>query len=195
MLKNHWSNIYESTKKRINYISTKTRDALTKNQLFNVSQREYGRLDQKKLRKNIKKNYDKAALKINENVSVIGNKTRKLLEGNKAGHLLTKIANKKYGKHILIGAGALIASNIIGRITSYSPEPVIPKSYDRGYDNIKENLTDFSSPVNLCKAATRSTIMPYYSSVRKGIVTSVKSVQEKNISLFLSKKAIGHTRY
>ncbi|MCK9429419.1 MAG: hypothetical protein M0R17_05405 [Candidatus Omnitrophica bacterium] len=195
MLKTNWNDIYDSVKKRVNYISSRTRNVLTKNQLYNVGQREVGRIDQKELRHNIKKKYDKAALRINEYVSTTSNKTRKLLEGNKAGRLLTQIANKKYGKHILIAAGTLLASSLIGKITQYKSEPVIPKNYDRGYDIMNETLTDFSSPVNLLKATTRSNIMPYYSSVRKGTVTSVRSVQERNLSLFLNKHAIGHTRY
>lgn len=70
----------------------------------------------------------------------------------------------------------------------------IPDQYERGYDTINESLTDFGSPVKLAKAAQKI-INPYYSTVRKATVTTIKTVQDSNIALLLNKNAIRHTRY
>lgn len=73
-----------------------------------------------------------------------------------------------------------------------SQQRVIPKEYERGYDIIREQLTDFGSPLILSKAAQK-VIIPYYSSVRSGIRTTVQS--QRNLALRLHDNAIGHTRY
>lgn len=73
-------------------------------------------------------------------------------------------------------------------------KPAIPKEYERGYDIIQENLTDFGSPVRLDKASAKG-IAPYYSTVRKARMTTVDSTIRKNIAFLQHKNAIGHTRY
>lgn len=70
----------------------------------------------------------------------------------------------------------------------------IPEYYDRGYDRIKESLTDFGSPVRLDKAAQK-VITPYYSTPRKARVTTVDSVINGNIALNNFNSAIDHSRY
>lgn len=87
-----------------------------------------------------------------------------------------------------------MASSGLKRVFGQNENKAIPDEYERGYDIISENITDFGSPVNLSKAAQK-TITPYYSTVRKAVYTNVNTVINSNLSLTLSKKAIGHTRY
>ena len=195
MWKNNWDRISTEFKHRSDWVNAGVRNILTKNQLFNWPQKDEGRLDFKEIRNSIKKNYTENALKINKNVTAYSKKIEKLINGSKAGTLLSNMYSKRWGKSLIFGVGGALAFSLVGKITSFSSEPVIPKKYERGYDILEENLTDFGSPVNLLKAATRSTIVPYYSSVRKGVITSTRTIQEKNLALFLNKNAIRHTRY
>ena len=68
----------------------------------------------------------------------------------------------------------------------------VQRRYKRGYHLLKEELTDFGSPVNLGKTASM-VLMPYHSSTRSGMITTVRSTIESN--QMLSTKAINHTRY
>jgi hypothetical protein len=136
----------------------------------------------------------KPALANNLNVSTISNKARKLFEGAKAGENLTKLFKNKWFKKSMFSIGGMIALSLIEKaVGGYTPTP-IPKKYDRGYDLMEETLTDFGSPVNLLKTASK-VITPYYSSVRKGTITNVSNIINRNAALFLNKNAIRHNRY
>jgi len=105
------------------------------------------------------------------------------------------IARTKIGKGGLIAAGSIIGWNLIQHaFKSINPQPAIPRNYDRGYDLIKENLTDFGSPVNLAKAANK-TITPYKSAVRRGTYTTTRTIRNHNLALSLSDNAIKHHHY
>lgn len=103
---------------------------------------------------------------------------------------------KKWVRRGLIGVGAVIGFNLVrDRIArAFAPSRAIPEEYERGYDNIDEQLTDFGSPLNLAKAAHK-VIVPYYSTVRSSLRTNVNTVLNHNLALRLSRNAIGHTRY
>jgi len=105
---------------------------------------------------------------------------------------------KKTWKVGMILGGTVIALGFARSLWNHSffnrSSPVIPEYYRRGYDNINERLTDFGSPVNLAKTASK-TITPYHSSVRRGVRTTTAAITQTNQSLYNHRNAIGHTRY
>jgi len=146
-------------------------------------------------RENLKKYYDKSALKINEEVTRLFDHGKRLLEGTKAGQILTKVFDKPWARRTAFIAAGIGALSLVEKtVNGFIPEPAIPDYYNKGYDTIKENMTDFGSPVNLLKTASK-TITPYWSSTRRSITTSVNTVIDRNVALFSSKNAIKHTRY
>ncbi len=70
----------------------------------------------------------------------------------------------------------------------------IPEKYARGYDTIKQSLTDFGSRVNLSKTAMKVNVTPP-SSTRNGMIRTTGSVTRSNIALRAHSNAINHTRY
>ena len=70
----------------------------------------------------------------------------------------------------------------------------LPDSYEEGFNDIKQSLTDFGSRVHLDKTISRVNITPP-NSTRNALVTSTKSIMNNNIALKLSNNAINHTRY
>jgi hypothetical protein len=70
----------------------------------------------------------------------------------------------------------------------------LPEKYSRGYDTIKENMTDFGSRVHLSKTASKVNITPR-NTTRDATIRTTSSVTNSNISLQMHKGAIGHTRY
>lgn len=190
----NWDDVSTSFKNRTDWIGARVRNILVKNQLKNSPQPDSGGISFKDIRSSIKQNYDKAALRINENVTNISNKTNLLMEGSQGGKLLSKIWSKPWARKSIYGIGSLALFSLVQKSLGVSPEPAIPKKYERGYDVMDKTLTDFGSPINLLKTASK-TITPYYSSVRKSIVTTTATVTNKNLALFLNKRAIGHTRY
>lgn len=105
--------------------------------------------------------------------------------------------HKKYWK-----SGAAAGAAIIGlqTISSFAKKtvgditPVIPKEYDQGYDNIKERISDFGSPVKLANTAQKI-ITPNFSVVRRAKHTTTNAIIKKNTALYNSDRAISHTRY
>lgn len=69
----------------------------------------------------------------------------------------------------------------------------LPNEYADSYDLIKEQFTDFGSPVHLEKLF--KVIMPRPSTTRNGLITNTASIIKRNDALFLHRNAIGHTRY
>ena len=135
------------------------------------------------------------ALQKNVNVIQITNNAKKLFEGNNFASKIMKISGTKWGRRGLIGAGVTLGLLMLEKtINHFESEEVIPKQWDRGYDVMNETMTDFGSPTHLHKTASK-TITPYYSSIRKGTITSTNAVMNSNPALFMSKHAIGHTRY
>jgi len=97
--------------------------------------------------------------------------------------------------------GGVAALGIIGFnwartkfLHSINPNPDIPAEYERGYDVIKDSNTDFGSPVNLLKTASKI-ITPYYSTVRRARIKTVASIINSHPALFASNHAIRHNVY
>lgn len=109
---------------------------------------------------------------------------------------LMNLAKTKIGKGGIVAAAGIVAYNLImgGVRRLNSNTPAIPHKYDRGYDTINENLTDFNSPVSLAKAVSK-TITPYKSTIRKSFNTSCAATIMKNQALSAHRSAIGHTKF
>lgn len=97
----------------------------------------------------------------------------------------------KWGASVLAFSFAMSTlQRTVGRFTG----PVIPEHYERGYDIIDQNFTDFGSPVKVAKAAHK-VIAPYASTVRNAKYTTVASTMRKNIALTQARTAIEHWKY
>ena len=137
----------------------------------------------------------KEVLESNKYVLQASKHIKNLFEGNKFANQALKIAGTRWGKGLLVTAGVAIGLKMLNGIqSSFSQEEVIPKKYDRGFDLMKETMTDFGSPVHMNKVASK-TITPYYSSSRRGTVTNTNSIIKGNVALSSNKNAIGHTGY
>jgi hypothetical protein len=117
------------------------------------------------------------ALRPNINITQSTQNIKKLMEGNVAGQKLLKLSQNKWFRRSIYGVAAAVGISMLEKtLSNYNTKPVIPKSYERGYDLMNETITDFGSPVKLLKTASKI-ITPYYSSVRKGIITNTFSVK------------------
>lgn len=141
--------------------------------------------------------------RIKENVDVlqkaIDSKAKEnLIKDTKGAVQLAKAFFKNpWTKRVLAMGTAVVAFNLVSTAISkiYRPESrAIPEEYSRGYDILRDNMTDFGSPLSSARAAQK-TITPYYSTVRNAMYTTVNSTINKNYSLMASKNAIKHTRY
>lgn len=140
------------------------------------------------------KRTSKGVLDFRPNITQATQHLKQLMEGNAAGQKLLKLSQNKWFRRSVIGVAAIVGASMLQKAANFDPKPAIPKSYERGYDLMNETMTDFGSPVKLAKTAAK-TITPYYSSIRNGVVTTTKAVTNRNLSLALSSKAIGHKRY
>lgn len=135
------------------------------------------------------------ALLSNMDVSHATKHAKKLMEGNIVGQKILKASHNKWFRKSVYGVAISVGAILLERtVNRFNPQPVIPKNYERGYDIMNETMTDFGSPVKLDKTSSK-TITPYHSSIRKGTVTNTNTITNSNLSLALSKQAIGHTRY
>lgn len=180
------------------YLGAKVRDALVRFKHLKVKAVESvpkSRKDFKTFRENSKKNYDKAALRVNEKVVQLSQTKTKILSGIKTSQTMSKLMSKKWFKPTIIGLAALTALSLAEKVAGgFNSKPVIPNKYEKGYESIKENLTDFGSPVKLIKTASK-VLVPYKSTVRKALKTDVSAIYNKNIALVSNKHAINHMRY
>lgn len=87
-----------------------------------------------------------------------------------------------------------VLSSALNRVLTPEDERALPSEYERGYDIIKQSLTDFGSPVNLSQTVQK-TITPYVSTPRRAVYTTTGAVLAGNQALAASKNAINHTRY
>jgi len=114
---------------------------------------------------------------------------------NKKGALL--VTALAAGATTLMTIGSKSGSNSFvntPRISSFdSRSSYIPDSYKRGYNDIKEALTDFGSRVHLDRTI-KSLVKPV-NSTRHNVRQTVSSVTNDNVALFMHKNAINHTRY
>lgn len=141
-----------------------------------------------------RKSAGKDHLEPNKVVNTRSNKPIKLYEGTRAGKTLTKLANNRWLRRGVISFAAMFAmSKVMSTITG-SDRRAIPEHYERGYDLINETLTDFGSPVKLWKVASK-TIMPYKSSMRRGLRTSTSRIIESNPALDMAANAIKHHQF
>jgi len=107
---------------------------------------------------------------------------------------IMNFTQSRFGK-VAAGVGvSVVGYNIVKSRFGHSKgkSPKIPSQHDEGFHIMKEQLTDFGSPISLAK--TMKTIMPYKSSVRKGIITSV-AAKTDNLALKMAKTAIRHTDF
>lgn len=109
-------------------------------------------------------------------------------------------------KFITVAAAGIASMMVFSRHTNYSPKlnisrnthwddnssAYIPEKYLRGYDTIKENMTDFGSRVHLSKTVMK-TLSKSFSSTRQSTVRTVNSVIRSNPVLSIN--PIGHNRY
>lgn len=142
-----------------------------------------------------RKSAAKDHLASNKKVTGVSNKSKSLILGKSAAHKLRKLASNRFLRRTAIGLGLTYALHKVSSIIhNTSDRRAIPEHYDRTYDMIKENMTDFGSPVKLYKTASK-TITPYKSSLRKGLRISTRQVRNNNLALSLSDKAIRHQEY
>jgi len=85
-------------------------------------------------------------------------------------------------------------TNISNNRPDYRGSSYIPEKYSRGYDTIKESLTDFGSKVKLNKVSSKVNVTPY-NTTRNAFKTSVNSIINSNLALNAHNNAINHTRY
>jgi len=123
---------------------------------------------------------------------------------------MQKARGSKWLKIGLVVAGMVVSSNFLNsfadrtyghimptaqRVGLWSRESTyIPEKYSRGYDTIKQSLTDFGSRVNLSKTAMKVNVTPP-SSTRNGMIRTTGSITRSNIALRAHSNAIQHTRY
>lgn len=136
---------------------------------------------------------NKSYTKFWDKTAVVYKATRQTLNIPKS-FSLSKLVKGKWGKSAAILGGSIIAFNFAKGMLSTKIDPAIPDNYERGYDNIREQLSDFGSPLNLLKTASK-VIVPYESTARKALVTDVNAIMRKNLSLQASKNAIRHHYY
>lgn len=136
-------------------------------------------------------------------LSAFGQDLKKSLEGFRSNQ--ENWFNKAFVKHpkwwkkgAILGAAVISWNFLSSSWNRLQPQEnkAIPDYYDRRYDIIKEQMTDFGSPIpiKLFKTASK-VIMPYTSSGRRALKTTTGAVRAENIALFNSRHAIGHTRY
>lgn len=133
-------------------------------------------------------------LEPNRVVNRKSNKPIKLFEGTKAGATLSKMANNKWLRRGVVSFATMFAMSKVMSIAQGFDRRAIPEHYDRGYDIIAENMTDFGSPVNLWKTVAK-TITPYKSSMRRGFRTSTRQIIESNPALDMAANAIKHHQF
>ena len=148
----------------------------------------------KKLNKTISEKNNNA-LKVNEEVIPTSKRIANELKhrSKQTHHFFTK---NKWGRRLGYFGLTIISLNLARSMLNNifrSEGRAIPSEYERGYDIIKENLTDFGSPLRLIK--TLKVGMPYYSTVRKATNTTIASVRANNPALAMHRNAIQHTRY
>jgi len=163
----------------------------------------------------LKDNFLKAKNATTKTASVVGKNVVKPVATKTATKVtsnlisLNRHAGKIKGLRPLIiatGIGVLLMGVFRNRVTPervnssirniWYDEPssaYIPEHYSRGYDTMKETLTDFGSKVHIEKLP--KTITPVRTSTRDGMNTTVRGVINSNIALTMSKNAIGHWRY
>jgi len=117
---------------------------------------------------------------------------------DKSKSTFSKFYSTKRGKiATYIGLGIIAMNFFRGAVNNRLVNPnqnAIPDEYERGYDIIKANTTDFGSPVNLQKTAAH-TITPYKSSIRRANIRTTGSITKSNIALRSHSNAIKHTQY
>lgn len=153
------------------------------------------------------KKYSKAPPK-----SAVKPKNTKLLPKLNVKNIMNKFRGlspkTKFG---IAAAGAMVAMSFVRSVLDISlgklsavgrplrtrfddSEGYIPDKYNRGYDAIKERITDFGSRVHLDKATNKS-INNYKSSTRKARVTTCNAITNSNLALASHKNAIKHNRF
>lgn len=114
--------------------------------------------------------------------------------------LLSKFKNRiPISKFGAVTGGALIlgifaTKFLSGLWNSNQGSNYIPDKYSRGYDTIKESMTDFGSRVFLSKTASKVNVTPR-NTTRNALIRTTNSVCDSNLAFRLHKNAINHTRY
>lgn len=191
------------------YISTETINTVVREENAKPKQVPYYRKDQPSKRRTearkareIKDVLDKSTMsgrqKLKQDVGNLYATSRNLFEMYKPKVTLKaqELWSNKWFRRGAKGVGGVLAFNLLagGIRRLVTPNRPIPEQYDRGYDVLKEYMTDFGSPLHLAKAAQKS-LRQYHSTTRRALNTTVESVISKNYALASSRNAIGHTRY
>jgi len=188
-------NIIRSINKGADWFNAKTRDIIetaSNSKVKNIDIKS-GDKSFSNARKVMKKD-GPAHLAYNRDVLQYGKNIRKLMEGNKIANKILKISGTKWGRGTIVAGGIALGAMMIKGLLRYPQDEALPKKYKRGFDVMDQTMTDFGSAVHMDKVSQK-VITPYYSSVRKGTITSVNSIMKDNVALTSSKQAIGHTRF
>lgn len=112
--------------------------------------------------------------------------------------------NKYKGRIPMMKAGVFLGGAFVltmfarhalaGLFQSNQGSAYIPEKYSRGYDTIKENMTDFGSKVYLSKTAAKMNVTPR-NTTRDGFIRTTSTITKSNLSFRLHSNAINHTRY
>jgi hypothetical protein len=180
--------------KQKGYVDTKTKHKTTTIKQSKPDIKPQGNIGQNAIRHEIKQNAKSALSKNVDVLSVSGKNSAKLSGGTKAGNILKNLAGNRWLRRGAIGLGIMFALSKVRNMINPAPSPSLPNRYDNTYDMIKESTTDFGSPLKLWKTASK-VLIPYKSSVRKCVRTTVRQELESNLSLKLAANAIKHTYY
>lgn len=132
---------------------------------------------------------------IKKDIIVKTHTTKSLINNTRYGKQVLQLTKNKWFKRSAVGIGLYIGLSMMNKIISgFESQNVIPEKYEKGYDLIEDSLTDFGSPVKLDKVASK-VLNRYYSSIRKGKVTTTNTIINSNLSLYLSNNAIKHYMY
>ena len=88
--------------------------------------------------------------------------------------------------------GVHVVNNKISELTYRNDK--LPSKYTDGYKEMNSYMSDFGSPVNLLKTASKVINKPI-NSTRHSMMTNTNAIMNSNIALYSSKHAINHTRF
>ncbi len=192
----------------LNLLSSRPDSAKLKHQEVSTAMKDpsYGRPDEQPIRKKSDKIHTvkgKSTVKIKSGLSPRKLEPLGIVNKFKGSSGRTKLA---ISIGTLIGMSWMIGSlsKTVGKIQPAASvsrvgldvraSSYIPEKYTRGYDTIKESMTDFGSRVILSKTASKVLVSPK-NSTRENFTTDVSALTRSNLAFQLHSNAINHTRY
>lgn len=132
---------------------------------------------------------------IKKDIIVKTQTTKNLIDNTRYGRQILQLTKNKWFKRSAVGVGLYIGLSMMNKVVSgFESQNVIPEKYEKGYDLLEDSLTDFGSPVKLDKVSSK-VLNKYYSSIRKGKVTTTNTIINSNQSLYMYNNAINHYNY